>query len=162
MYTVIDEGDEFDFDKFIKDAGKALQRAANVVRTAMATPPKKEPGKKHLAGPLAGGFYSNKQRAFVIGGIKRGTLKVPYTRTANLPRSWSISKPYWDKKDLTVDVFSDPGEAPYNEWVQQDDKNADRQQVPMHEDWLTPGEAEKKYDREISRLLKASMKEWGF
>ena len=163
-YKVISSGQEPDIKDFERAVGKALMRAANLLRQKLATPPPKKPGTKHLAGPLAGGFYTERQRKFVIGGIKSGLLKVPYLRTGNLPRSWSISRV--QKKLLTgeiyVTVYSDPSEAPANEWVQQDDPSATRQQVPMHEDWLTPGEAEKRYEKQAMNIVVDELKRWGF
>jgi hypothetical protein len=161
-YTVIDEGEEPNLDLFEKMLGQALMRAANVVRNAMAEAPIKKPGTKHLNGPLPGGFYSKRQRGFVMGSIEKGMLQVPYIRTGNLPRSWSISSPEKVKDGLVVFVFSDPSEAPYNEWVQQDDPNSKRQQVKMHEDWLTPGEAEKKYSKQVTDEIEKELRKWGF
>jgi hypothetical protein len=161
-YTVIDTGQEPDYDDFEKAVGKALMRAANVLRRHLATPPTKKPGMKHLAGPLPGGFYTERQRKFVIGGIKSGLLRVPYIRTGNLPRSWSISKVHKTKSTLFVSVYSDPSEAPYNEWVQQDDPGAKRQQVPMHDDWLTPDEAATKYEKAAVNVIVDELKKWGF
>jgi len=162
-WDVIDEGQEYeiDLDEFDKAIGKALQRAANVVRTPLATPPTKKPGEKHLAGPLPGGFYTNRQRKFVLAGIRSGAIKVPYLRTGNLPRSWSISEPEKEKSDLTVTVYSDVTEAPYNEWVQQDSRQAKRRQVPMHKDWPVPNDVADKNEKKVSQILEAEMKHWG-
>lgn len=162
-WDVIDEGGEYeiDLDEFDKAIGQALQRAANILRTPLATPPSKKPGQKHLAGPLPGGFYTNRQRNFVIGAINRGIIKVPYIRTGNLPRSWSISDPEREGKDLTVTVFTDPTEAPYNESVQQDDKRSKHQQVPMHKDWPTPNDVADQNEKKVESLLREEMKHWG-
>jgi len=162
-WDVIDEGQEYeiDLDEFDVAIGKALQRAANVVRTPLATPPTKKPGEKHLAGPLPGGFYTNRQRKFVLAGIRSGAIKVPYLRTGNLPRSWSISDPEKDGKDLTVTIFSDITEAPYNEWVQQDNRAAKRRQVPMHKDWPVPNDVADRNEKKVSQILEDEMKHWG-
>ena len=162
-FSVIDEGEEYeiDLDEFDVAIWKALQRAANVLRTPLATPPSKKPGQKHLAGPLPGGFYSNRQRAYVLGALKRGTIKVPYLRTGNLPRSWSISAPKKEGKDLTVTVFSDQTEAPYNEWVQQDSRRAKRKQVPMHKDWPVPNDVADKNEKKVLAILEEEMQHWG-
>jgi len=162
-WEVIDEDKdkEVDLSEFDRAIGMALQRAANELRRPLATPPRKRPGEKHLAGPLPGGFYTNRQRAFVLGAIKRGIIRVPYLRTGNLPRSWSISHPEKEKDDLVVTVYSDPTEAPYNEWVQQDDRSARRRQVPMHEDWPTPNQVADKNEKKVIKILEAEMKKWG-
>lgn len=162
-WEVIDEDQEYevDLDEFDKAIGKILQKAANILRRPLATPPKKKPGQKHLAGPLPGGFYTNRQRRFVLSAIGRGIIKVPYLRTGNLPRSWSISEPEKEGKDITVTVFSDPTEAPYNEWVQQDDRQAKRKQVPMHEDWPVPDAVANRYKKDVEKLIENELKNWG-
>lgn len=160
-FEVIDDGEDIDLDEFDKAIGRMLQRAANIVRLPLSQPPPKKTGQKHLAGPLPGGFYTNRQRAYVMLGVKTGIIEVPYIRTGNLPRSWSLSEPEKDGKDLIVTVFSDQSEAPYNEWVQQDDPKADRQRVPMHEDWPAPNEVADKHEKEVVKYLENEMKAWG-
>jgi hypothetical protein len=155
---MIDEGDDPDLRSFRRDVEKALADAANLLRREgfMDVPPKR-PGTKHLAGPLPGGFYSNRQRNFVLAGINSGVIQVPYIRTGNLPRSWSISKVQYRGKDAFIEVFSDPSEAPYNRFVQDDEL-----QVPMHEDWNTPSEVADKKGDEAMRILRNVLREWGF
>ena len=161
VYEVIDEGDEFDVKAFIKAAEVALMHAALPLQRALSTAPPKAPGAKHLAGPLPGGFYTNRQRRFVLAAIADDRIKVPYLRTGNLPRSWSISRPEWEKNMLVVYIYSDPGEAPYNEWVQQDEKGASRKQVPWQTDWPTPGKVWASNRKAVEKELAAVMKKWG-
>jgi hypothetical protein len=42
----------------------------------------------HLAGPLPGGFYTEKQRRYVLWAIRNGVIAVPYRRTNQLSESW--------------------------------------------------------------------------
>lgn len=42
----------------------------------------------HLAGPLPGGFYTEKQRRYVLWAIRSGVIVVPYERTNKLSESW--------------------------------------------------------------------------
>lgn len=162
MWELIDEGSEPDLKEFEHEIGQALMRCGLVAQRLLSTPPKKKPGEKHLAGPLPGGFYSNKQAQYVTVGIKMGTIQVPYMRTGNLPRSWSTTGPKAQKDSMYVVTFSDDGEAPYNEWVQQSNPRARRKQVPMHDDWPTPDSMINEHADEILKPLKEEIVKWGF
>jgi hypothetical protein len=162
-WTVIDEGAEPDLKEFEKAISKALKRSGLIAQRLLSTPPGKKPGEKHLNGPLPGGFYTNKQAKYVAIGIKMGTIEVPYMRTANLPRSWSTSRPMRSVGgELSVVTFSDVGEAPYNEWVQQTNRNAGRRQVKMHKDWPTPNSVADKHEDKILEPVRKEIVKWGF
>lgn len=161
-YQVISQGAEPDPAAFANAVEIALMRAAAVLQRELSTPPPKRPGEKHLAGPEPGGFYTSRQRSFVMANIRRGTLKVPYLRTGNLERSWSITKLLQDREGLYVEVFSDPTEAPYNELVQQDDPAAKRQAVPMHDDWPKPLAVAARVQAEVEQIIEKTLKEMGF
>jgi len=161
-YDLIDEGAEPDIKEFMNIVEQALMRAGHVLQRELSTPPPKAPGTKHHAGPEPGGFYSAKQRAFVMSGIRTGTIKIPYLRTGNLERSWSVSKLLQDKEGLYVEVYSDPSEAPYNELVQQDDPNAKQKAIPMHNDWPKPNDVANRVGKEIEKVIADTLKPWGF
>lgn len=117
-------------------------------------PPKKE---KHLAGPLPGGFYSDKQRRKVLGGIRAGTIRVPYLRTGNLQRSWSVSRPKRIGGALTVTVSSDPAEAPYNVLVQDEATRPE-----MHDDWPSVETVTREYGNRAAEMIVAVLRQYGF
>lgn len=68
----------------IADATLA-QQIADKVADAVIAEGAKYPPQAHRRQP----FKSNRQRAFVMGGIKRGTLSIPYRRTGALGASGS-------------------------------------------------------------------------
>jgi len=156
MAHVIDEGAEPDVSQFRREMERALLKAGHILREGFVERPAQKPGAKHLGGPLTGGFYTLRQRAFVIGGVRAGTLKVPYKRTANLERSWSVVLTKV-AGDPAVDVFSDPSEAPYNVYVQSDAKR-----VEMHSDWPTPDSVAKSKGSEALEVVCSVAKRWGF
>ena len=161
-YDLIDEGAEPDIKEFMNIVEQALMRAGHVLQRELSTPPPKAPGTKHLAGTLPGGFYTPRQRGFVMANIRLGTMAVPHLRTGNLERSWSVSKLQQDREGLYVEVYSDPTEAPFNEWVQQDDTAASRQAVPMHNDWPKPIDVANRFGKEIEKVILDTLKPWGF
>lgn len=68
-------------DTAVEDANEYL---LNVVRTY--------PSYRHItraqAYPEVGGWFSEKQRRYVMGAISRGEIKIPYPRTQGFRRAW--------------------------------------------------------------------------
>ena len=142
MIKAIVERDGVDYNRLVPELLQALRDVAEDVRTVLATPPPEKP--KKLGGPLPGGFYTERQRGFVMSAIKSGHIRVPYLRTGDLPRSWTASEVQTEGNVTFVEIYSDPSLAPYGRYVQ------DPLVRPiMHDDWPTPDEQGKEAAQEL-------------
>lgn len=45
---------------------------------------------RRTAYPEVGGWFSEKQRKFVMASIRQGTIKIPYRRSQTLSRGWKV------------------------------------------------------------------------
>lgn len=143
------------FGGFITDMMLALAAAAEDVRTYLTTMPPKKP--KWLAGPLSGGFYSEKQKRYVFWAMHVGEIVVPYMRKADLARSWTIEHVQAASDSLAVEIYQDPSLAPYGKYVQEP-----KVRPPMHSDWPTTDGAKKDLGPKIvGRLTEVGVK-YGF
>jgi len=140
MIKAIVDRDLVDYSKMIPELLQVLKDVAEDVRRVLATPPAEKA--KHLGGSLPGGFYTEKQRRYVIAAIKSGHIVVPYLRTGNLPRAWTVSEVEISGGTASVEISCDPSLAPYGPHVQ--DPKA---RPPMHEDWPTAEEEGKEAAR---------------
>jgi hypothetical protein len=143
------------FGAFVTDMMLAMASAAEDVRTFLTTMPPKKP--KWLAGPLPGGFYSEKQKRFVFWAMHVGEIVVPYMRTADLARSWTVEHVKAVADALAVEIYQDPSLAPYGRHVQDP-----KVRPPMHEDWPTPELAKEKLEPKIMERLKEVGEKYGF
>lgn len=149
------ERDPVDYSKMVPELLQALKDVAGGVRQALASPPPEKP--KKLSGPLPGGFYTEKQRRYVIAAIKSGHIVVPYLRTGNLPRAWTVGEVAVSGGTASVEIFCDPGLAPYGRYVQDP-----KVRPPMHEDWPTVEEEGKEAAQALLPKLIGVCIEYGF
>lgn len=149
------ERDPVDYSKMIPELLQVLKDVAGDVRLALASPPPEKP--KKLSGPLPGGFYTEKQRRYVIAAIKSGHIQVPYLRTGKLPKAWTVSEVEISGGTASVEISCDPSLAPYGSHVQDP-----KVRPPMHEDWPTVEEEGKEAAQELwPRVIEVCIK-YGF
>lgn len=55
-----------------------------------------------------GGFLSDAQRAYVMAGIRRGSIKVPYKRTGKLRKGWQLLGKGTDNETVVNDDVAAP------------------------------------------------------
>ena len=145
------ERDQVNYLRMEDEMRVALFAGATDVQRFLSTmPPKK---KKLLGGPLPGGFYTLKQKRYVHWAADQGKIEIPYNRSADLARSWTVAP----GSDLSVEIYSDPSLAPYGRFVQ-DPFVRPR----MHEDWPTSTEAKEKLEPQIMTRLRLVGEKYGF
>jgi hypothetical protein len=142
------------YNGFVMDMTVALHAAAEDIRTYLTTMPPKKP--KHLAGPLPGGFYTEKQKRYVHWALAEGVIVAPYMRTADLLRSWTVES-VAISGGLAVQVYQDPSLAPYGQYVQNP-----KVRPPMHEDWPDVEKAEQDVGAKAVGRLKEVAAGYGF
>lgn len=154
MVKAIIERDTRDYLRLIMDMSVALTAGANDVRNYLTTMPPPKP--KKLGGPLPGGFYSEKQSRYVRAAIADGRIEVPYLRTQDLARSWSITSVDMVGDSLKVEVYSDPSRAPYGRIVQDETVRPE-----MHSDWPSVEGAARDMAGKVEERLRAVGKDYG-
>lgn len=70
--------------------GVAEEGSERMLEALRQYPPYPGEGVYKLHGPLPGGFYSWKQRAYVLRALREGTIRVPYQRTGQLAEGWRV------------------------------------------------------------------------
>ena len=149
------EWDKTNYLMMVSDMEQALREAAEKYRLFMSTqPPHRE---KHLSGPLPGGFYSQKQQRYVMAALREGKITVPYDRTADLERSWTVGPVEKAGDDLQVEVSQDSSLAPYGRHVQDP-----KVRPPMHGDWPSPDSALEVLGPGIQATLEDVARRYGF
>ena len=149
------ERDPIDYAQFEAEMSQAPAAGAYDVQRFMSTSPPKK--RKMLGGPLPGGFYTLKQKRYVHAAADRGEITIPYMRTADLPRSWTVAQVQKVGDTLSVQVYSDPTLAPYNRFVQDPFTRP-----KMHEDWPSPTLAKEKLEGQIIARLRDVGRRYGF
>jgi len=146
--------DEVDYMQLVADMAQELANCAYDVHTYLTTMPGQR--EKHLGGPLPGGFYTERQMKYVMKGIREGYIVVPYQRTADLVRSWTVGPVQREGDTLSVQIYQDPSLAPYGPYVQDP-----RVRPAMHDDWPTPDSAKQELEARIVERLRAVGRKYG-
>ena len=136
-------------EDFIRFCDRQLEQSAREMLKALATYPRY----KHISWKSIGGFVSDRQRRFVMANIRKGIIQVPRKRTGTLGRSWSLRAAH-TKARLAYIIGSNAAIAPYNRWVQDDERQAERFK---RIGWPTPAEIARKYwPAESKRIQQAA------
>ena len=146
--------DKIDYMQLVADMSQALEECAYDVHVYLTTMPGHKT--KHLGGPLPGGFYSSRQMKHVMKGIKEGYIVVPYQRSGDLVRSWTVGPLQKAGDALSVEIYQDPSLAPYGPHVQDP-----KVRPAMHDDWPTPDGAKQALEGKIVEKLKAVGRRYG-
>ena len=106
---------------------------------------------------MPGGFYTEKQKRFVISAIKSGHIRVPYLRTGDTSRAWTVGEVRTEGHVTSIEIYSDPSLAPHARYVQ------DPLVRPiMHEDWPTPDTEGKEAAEELLPKMIGVCVRYGF
>jgi len=141
--------DPWNTQDFIDFCARQLEQSARVLLNKLAT----YPAYKHISWKSLGGFKSARQRRFVMANIRKGVIKVPRKRTGTLGRSWSLRAAH-TRARLAYIIGSNAAIAPYNRWVQDDERQAERFK---RIGWPTPAEIARKYwPAEAKRIQQAA------
>lgn len=132
----------FDSEGYIKFLEELLHRSALKLYDAL----RKYPPNKDVPWSAIGGFKSNKQRNFVMSGIRRGVIQTPYNRTDGLGESWKVTSAH-TTNELVYIVGTD---FPTAKFVQDRDTQDKRMKVIG---WPTTQDvAEKVWPKEVNKI----------
>lgn len=112
---------------------------------------KAQPGYRYVprakAYPETGnGFFSDKQRRYVMARIREGSIRIPYQRTQTLQKNWRVIGK--DRNALVVN------EIPYAQFVQGDGTQSRHEQMVG---WKTMTETVKEHESNfIKRAVRAA------